>query len=94
MLFTPGDLALEEIAESICDIEMVKNVHHIHVWQLSEHETHLEAHVDFREDIALSEFDRIQDEIESLLQNKFGINHVNIQPEFGKADNKERIVQD
>jgi len=94
MLFTPSDIALEDIASSICSISLVKNVHHIHVWQLNESEIHLEAHVDFNEDISLSQFDSILTEIEELVYHKFQINHVNIQPEFGKCDNKDLIVQD
>ncbi len=94
MLFTPSDLALEDIAKKICTIPTIKNVHHIHVWQLNETEIHLEAHVDFTEDIPLSQFDDIMEEIEELLYHSYGINHVNIQPEFGKSDNKDLIVQD
>ncbi|WP_010228188.1 cation diffusion facilitator family transporter [Gillisia marina] len=94
MLFTPSDLALEDIAEKICTIPTIKNVHHIHVWQLNETEIHLEAHVDFTEDILLSKFDDIRVEIEELLYHSYGINHVNIQSEFGKRDNKDLIVQD
>lgn len=94
MLFTPNDLALEEIASSISTIPLIKNVHHIHVWQLNESEIHLEAHVDFNEDISLSKFDAILEEIEEMVYHKYQINHVNIQPEFGKCDSKDLIVQD
>ncbi len=94
MLFTPTDLALEDIAGAICKLPEIKNVHHLHVWQLNEDETHLEAHVDFNNDILLSQFDEIKDKIVELVYNDFGINHVNIQPEFGKCDEKELIVQD
>ncbi|TVZ26322.1 cobalt-zinc-cadmium efflux system protein [Gillisia sp. Hel_I_86] len=94
MLFTPSDLALEDIAEKICSLPKIKNVHHVHVWQLNEAEIHLEAHVDFTEDISLSKFEVILSEIEELAFHSFGINHVNIQPEFGKCENKDLIVQD
>lgn len=94
MLFTPTDLALEEIAEKITQLPEVHNVHHIHVWQLNEDETHLEAHIDFNKDIKLSQFDEILVKIEELVYHEFGINHVNIQPEFGKCDSKDLIVQD
>lgn len=94
MLFTPNDLALEDIAESICTISEIKNVHHIHVWQLNEAQVHLEAHVDLHKDISISDFDKILEEIEELVYHKYGINHVNIQPEFGKCDNKDLIAQD
>jgi len=94
MLFTPEDLPLNTIIKDIQRIEPIKNVHHVHIWQLNEEEIHLEAHVDFRKDITLSEFDGILNKIEALVYHEYNINHVNIQPEFGKCDSKSVIVQD
>lgn len=94
MLFTPNTLEVKNIVKAICRLEQVKNVHHVHIWQLNEDEVHMEAHIDFMEDIRLSEFDQILDEIEELVYHEFGINHVNIQPEFNKCDSKNIIVQD
>ncbi|MBW2961569.1 cation diffusion facilitator family transporter [Mesonia aestuariivivens] len=93
MLFTPHQIPLKNIATKVCEIEEVKNMHHIHVWQLNENEVHLEAHIDFKKNITLSEFDEILVKIEHEI-NHFGINHINIQPEFNKPDNKAIIVQD
>jgi len=94
MLFTPNTIQVEQIVEAIQKITSIKNVHHVHIWQLNEDEVHLEAHVDFNEDILLSEFDSVLGEIEQVVYHKFGINHVNIQPEFNKPDSKQVIVQD
>ncbi len=94
MLFTPKSIEVKEIVESICTLKPVKNVHHVHIWQLNEEEIHLEAHIDFKEDIKLSEFDKILVDIEEHVYHKHGINHVNIQPEFDKCDSKSVIVQD
>ncbi|WCO01688.1 cation diffusion facilitator family transporter [Psychroserpens ponticola] len=94
MLFTPEDIEVEDIVRVVQDIDVIKNVHHVHIWQLNEEEIHLEAHIDFKEDITLSEFDVILHKIEDLVFHNFGINHVNIQPEFGKCDDKHVIVQD
>ena len=94
MLFTPKSIIIQDIVESICTIEPVKNVHHVHIWQLNEDEVHMEAHIDFKEDIKLSEFDVILEKIEEHVYHKHGINHVNIQPEFDKCDSKHVIVQD
>jgi cobalt-zinc-cadmium efflux system protein len=94
MLFTPETLPLQKIVADIQQIELIKNVHHVHVWQLNEDETHLEAHIDFTEDIPLSKFDSILNQIEELVYQKYHINHINIQPEFGKCDSKALIVQD
>lgn len=94
MLFTPNTIQVQQIVKAISALQPVKNVHHVHIWQLNEDEVHMEAHIDFAEDIRLSEFDRILSEIEELVYHQFGINHVNIQPEFNKCDSKHVIVQD
>ncbi len=94
MLFTPNSIQVEQFVETIQKIASIKNVHHVHIWQLNEDEVHLEAHIDFQKDIRLSEFDNILGEIEQVAYHKFGINHVNIQPEFNKPDSKLVIVQD
>jgi cobalt-zinc-cadmium efflux system protein len=94
MLFTPEDVDLEKLRSAISAHSEIKNVHHIHIWQLNEKENHLEAHIDFHHNITLSEFDVILEDVEKILYEQFGINHVNIQPEFGKDDAKDIIVQD
>ena len=94
MLFTPEDLNLEKVGAAISEFPEVKNVHHMHIWQLNEKEIHLEAHIDFYEDITLSEFDVVLNKVEEMLYHDFGINHVNLQPEFQKDDPKDMIVQD
>ncbi|MFT5248329.1 MAG: cobalt-zinc-cadmium efflux system protein [bacterium] len=94
MLFTPEEIPIDEIVKEINGLEAIKNVHHIHVWQLNEDEIHFEAHIDFHQNISLSEFDEILHNVEDILFHKFEINHVNIQPEFGKCGDKDVIVQD
>ncbi|WOD45006.1 cation diffusion facilitator family transporter [Hwangdonia lutea] len=94
MLFTPDATPINKIVDEINTFESIKNVHHVHIWQLNEDEIHLEAHIDFKEDISLSQFDVILHKIEDFLLDNYGINHVNIQPEFGKDDAKDVIVQD
>ncbi|SFZ90189.1 cobalt-zinc-cadmium efflux system protein [Flaviramulus basaltis] len=94
MLFTPDTIPINQIVEEINAFESIENTHHVHVWQLNEEEIHLEAHIDFNEDITLSQFDTILHKIEDHLLHKYDINHVNIQPEFGKDDAKDMIVQD
>ena len=94
MLFTPDNVAIDELAERINKMPEVNSIHHIHVWQLNETETHLEAHIDFNKDITVSEFGLILIKIEKLLQHEYEINHVTLQPEYDKKDDKNIIVQD
>lgn len=94
MLYTPKDVNLEKISQAICKFKEIDNVHHMHVWLLNEKELHLEAHLEFNADITLSVFDEISGRVEEMLYHDFGINHVNLQPEFEKDDPKDIIVQD
>ncbi|GGC81407.1 cobalt transporter [Flavobacterium lutivivi] len=94
MLFTPEHIDIKEIVREVHKIKGIGKLHHIHVWHLNEEELHLEAHLDCAEDIKMSEFNDLLHEVEMVLFNKFGINHINIQPEFKKEDPKDFIVQD
>ena len=94
MLFTPEHINIKDVVRAVHQIPKVNRLHHVHIWGLNDDELHLEAHLEFKEDISLSEFDTILHDIEILLHDQFEINHVNIQPEFNKEDPKEIIVQD
>lgn len=94
MLFTPEHINVEEIVREVHKIPGVNKLHHIHVWHLNEEELHLEAHLECTGDIKMSEFNKILEKAEEILQEKFGINHITIQPEFRKEDDKDFIVQD
>lgn len=94
MLFTPAHIDIKEIVREVHKISGVGKLHHIHVWHLNEEELHLEAHLDCANDIKMSEFNILLHQIEIVLFEKFGINHINIQPEFKKEDPKNFIVQD
>lgn len=94
MLFTPEHIDIKALVRSIHQLEDVNKLHHIHVWGLNDDELHLEAHLDFKRDITLSRFNEILAQVEKILKEEYGINHVNIQPEFNKEDPKDYIVQD
>ena len=94
MLFTPDFIDIKELVREVHKIKGVSKLHHIHVWHLNDEELHLEAHLDCSDDIKMSEFNVLLDEVEQVLFEKFQINHINIQPEFKKEDPKDFIVQD
>ena len=94
MLFVPKGFSLKIISNRLREIKSVKNVHHIHLWQLNDYEIHFEAHVDFNQNLTLTEFEEKLKEINSVLKSEFRITHCVIQPEFDYDDNKSIIVQD
>ncbi len=94
MLFAPEHIVIKDLEMAILKIDKIENIHHVHIWQLNEHDCHLEAHIEFKNDVKLSEFDLVCEEIEELLLNQFKINHCNLQPELNRDDVKEFIIQD
>lgn len=94
MLFTPKEIRIEDVVKEVIKTDKINNIHHIHIWQLNESEIHLEAHIDFNDDLKFSEFNTILKLLESTLYEKFKINHFNIQPEYGTTDSKAIIIQD
>lgn len=90
MQFTPEDINIEEIATEIEKIPGVRNIHHVHVWQINEHDLMFEAHLDLAEDIRVSGFEEILGNIKTLLAGT-NIRHVTIQPEYSVDDRKQII---
>jgi len=91
MLFTPSEVLIEEISQSICKIPEISNIHHVHIWQLTEKQTHFEAHVDFNKNLELEKVNEILDIIKLTLLENFQIQHVTLQPEFNSCHKKELI---
>jgi cobalt-zinc-cadmium efflux system protein len=94
MLFAPKGLEIRAIQNEIIALPEIDNIHHVHIWQLNDHDIHFEAHIEFNKDIKLSEFDIICSKVEHILMDKFHINHSNLQPEFERDDHKDFIIQD
>ncbi len=91
MQFTPDNLDINEIARDIHNITGVKNIHHIHIWQINEHDIMFEAHVDMEKDIKITQFEEILESIKEYLHDKYEIHHVTLQPEYSINDNKQLI---
>lgn len=82
MQSTPDHLDLQKIKRKVEMFAQVQNIHHIHAWMLTDHEIHLEAHVELKQDLKLSEVRHTRDEIEEMLKQEFRVSHVTLQFEF------------
>ena len=91
MMGAPTSISLEEIHEALRANPNVENIHHVHLCQLSESDVHFEAHVRVS-DMKVRESERIIFEIESELENRFGIHHVTIQCECDRCGSQQLIV--
>jgi cobalt-zinc-cadmium efflux system protein len=77
----PGGLELARLEADICSLSHVKDLHHVHVWQVSDTETMFEGHVNV-DDISVSETEPIRARIQQLLRDKYGVTHATLQFEY------------
>jgi cobalt-zinc-cadmium efflux system protein len=80
LLASPPNLSLEELRQAVLAQPGVQDIHHIHLWQATEDDTHFEAHVKV-EDQPLGNADDIRQTIEDLLHESYGIRHTTLQLE-------------
>ncbi len=92
MQFTPEGVNIEEVIASIEEESEIANVHHIHIWKLDDNHIHLEAHLDFNEDVTLSESNQVIDTLEKKLHDAFDVEHTTFQCEFDRDDIKGKIA--
>ena len=76
----PGGLSVETIGSEMAGVDGVLSVHDLHVWMLSGSRTALSAHVVVRN---LAHWEALRRELQARLHDKFGIEHVTLQPESG-----------
>jgi len=93
MQSTPQDLVLSKIKLQIEQHPLVRNVHHIHCWQLQDHDILFEAHIETSRDMLLSESCKLAAEIEQQLMENFHIAHTTLQVEFEVCTDTEMIRQ-
>jgi len=78
MFKVPTGMSLDALQNSLKKINHIENVHHIHLWQLDEHDIHFQAHIKVT-DALVSSTEEIAKAIEHCLHHQFGINHVTLQ---------------
>ena len=88
MQMTPADIQITEIEMCLKKIDEVKNVHHIHIWNLTDKLLHFECHLNLEKDLQISETNKISEKVRKVLHDEFDIEHVTIQFEFGGKNNE------
>jgi cobalt-zinc-cadmium efflux system protein len=49
----PDHIRVEEIQTEVDRLPEVRNIHHLHVWQITDNDIHMEGHVNLREDLTV-----------------------------------------
>jgi len=91
MQFVPDHINIEDIAKAVSKNKLIESVHHMHIWQLTDNEVHMSAHIDLSKDISMSETNQLYDDVTHLLMQRFGVNHTTLQLEY-KSDHKKEVI--
>ena len=75
---TPFDLALEDVGKALARLPGVISVHDLHIWSVTSGKVMLSAHLVVRD---LRQWETVLDACLALLDERFGIHHVTLQPE-------------
>jgi cobalt-zinc-cadmium efflux system protein len=82
MQMAPSDLDIGKIGARLMELQELKNIHHIHLWNLTDKLVHFECHIALKEDIKVSETNRLFKLVRKILHDEFDIEHVTIQFEY------------
>lgn len=80
MQSAPADIDLSEIVKEVEAVAGVSNIHHLHVWQLSEEQTHFEAHILTSPGTSVETMAEIRRQVNEILE-RHGIHHSTLQIE-------------
>lgn len=94
MQSTPEHLNINKIKMKVESLPEVKNVHHLHAWNLSDHEIHFEAHIELKNDLPVSKLKITQHNIEKILKERYKIHHTTLQFEFDPDHSKSLLHKD
>ena len=83
MLGSPPDINNEAVVEAMRSVVGVADVHHVHLWQMQEHEAALDCHVVVEAE-AWPQIEDIKQVIKDRLKEEFGIVHSSLEFEHEK----------
>lgn len=76
MLGAPDGTRADEVAAAMGEVEGVEDVHHVHLWQIDEHRSSVEAHV-----VVAGETHVVLAQVKGLLKERFSITHSTLEVE-------------
>ncbi len=79
----PDNIVMDEVIQEMESIGGVKNVHHVHIWQMDEHNNALEAHVVIE---SFNETEVVKQALKACLTEQFGLVHSTLEFEIKLCD--------
>jgi len=80
MLGSPPDLDTQAVLAAMRGVSGVENVHHLHLWQMQEHQSALNAHIVIKQGI-WNEADHVKETVKAALRDGFGLSHITLELE-------------
>lgn len=85
---TPQDIHIDSIKNELESISHVRDVHHIHVWKIDEHQKMLECHVHIDKSHS-NLLEEIKSDIKACLSDRFDITHSAIEFELEPCESSK-----
>lgn len=85
----PRSIRLEDVGRALARLPAVRDVHDLHIWHISSGQISLSAHLTIG---SLAEWPRILADARRVLDQRFGIDHVTLQPEVA-GEGTSAVVQ-
>jgi len=81
---TPENIVINDVVKEMECVTDVISIHHVHIWQLDEHQNALEAHVVITD---FNKIEKIKTDLKSALNQKFSIEHSTLEFEIKDCHN-------
>ena len=81
MLGSPPDINGTDLVAAIRAIDGVQDLHHVHLWQMQEHQAALDCHIVLDDD-RLGDLEEIKSKVKALIADTFGIQHSTLEFEI------------
>ncbi len=78
MLGAPPEMATAEVVSRMEGVDGVVSVHHVHLWQMDEHQVAVEAHVVVADEAVRRQ---VRERLREMLHDAFGISHATFETE-------------
>ena len=90
MLGSPPGIDTDAVIAAVAEVDGVADVHHVHFWQMEEHQAALDTHVVI-EKAAWGRLEQIKRAIKDVLEGQFGIRHSTL--EFEHSDHAHQDAE-
>ncbi|MEZ4699169.1 MAG: cation diffusion facilitator family transporter [Rhodothermales bacterium] len=87
----PADIDYDAVVATMRGIDGVEDVHHVHLWQLDEQRTALEAHIVVAS-AAMPRFDQLKERIKRAVRDVHAIQHTTLEMELSPCRHPENGV--